>query len=379
RRGMTEREQRLGAPEGAPRFGLPVIGLEPSEAVDRGGFRDAMAGLFPELDPALAWLPVHPWQLRHELPRLGLERPVRHLESAPMRPSMSLRTLLPDRFGDFPHFKTALAVRLTGAVRIVSVQAAANGPRLTELLSHPRFRSSTLTVLGEPASLHWRRDDPDEAKRVSAVLRQNPEGLSRRGDLLMPAAALIEGSGGGPLVAEVVGSGDPAAWLRDYAGALLRPLLRLMSEEDIALEGHLQNIVVRLRAGETPHFFYRDFGGVRLYPPRLQPRIDGPLDFAPGSATVTDREEELWSKVCYPALQNHLGELIRALTLHFEVPEAELWRPVRELLETHLTRPEERAWFLAPAWRLKAMTRMRIERRVTEYRYGEVRNPLWRG
>ncbi|MEM9555711.1 MAG: IucA/IucC family protein [Acidobacteriota bacterium] len=375
RQGMTLEEQRRWAPEWESRFPLPLLGLDPGAVVDRQ-FQAPMRSLFPELDPALAWLPMHPWQLQHVVPRLGIEGPV--AEGYRVRPSMSLRTLVPDQRGSLPHFKTALAVRITGAMRTVSVQAASNGPKLTALLARSEFRSNSLTILKETGSLHWRHEDPDRAKLMSVVMRQNPEVFSRQTDLLMPAAALIEPIVGQPLVAEVIGERDPLAWFREYAGALLRPLLRLMSDYGIALEAHLQNVVVRFRDGSPPHFFYRDFGGVRLFTPRLQPHVAESLDFAPDSATVTERVDELWSKLNYPVLQNHLGELIRALVLHFETREAALWEPVRELLEAHLTRPEERDWFLASRWRLKAMTRMRLREQVTEYSYAEVESPLWR-
>ncbi|MEM7587781.1 MAG: IucA/IucC family protein [Acidobacteriota bacterium] len=375
RKGMSPEEQRRWAPEWGVQFRLPLVGLEPHEAVAVGA-REALSEAFPELDPSFAWVPVHPWQLKHVIPALGLDR--RIAEGCAVRPSMSLRTLLPAERGAVPHFKTALAVQITGAVRTVSTQAAWNGPRLTRLLAELGFASSSLAILEEMGSIHWRHNDPDVAKLVSAVLRQNPESVSREDDLLMPAAALIEWIDGGPLVAEIVGQGCPVSWLREYAAALLRPLIRLMTTYGIALEGHLQNIVVRFRPGQAPYFFYRDFGGIRIFPPRLQCHCKDELEFAPGSATVTHELEELWSKIIYPVLQNHLGELIRALTLHFETPEAALWEPIRALLEEHLRRPEERDRFLAPHWRLKAMTRMRLREQVTEYSYGEVRSPLWR-
>ncbi|MEM9596591.1 MAG: IucA/IucC family protein [Acidobacteriota bacterium] len=374
RRGMDPGEQRRWAPEWGARFRLPLLGLDPGEVVDRN-FRSALAALVPDLDPSLAWLPMHPWQLRHVVPKLGLAGPVARAHR--VRPSMSMRTLLPDRLGASPHFKTALAMQITGAVRTVSVQAAANGPKLTALLAQPRFRFPSLSILEEMGSMHWRRSDPEQAKLVSVVMRQNPEGLSRPGDLLMPAAALIEEIDGGPIAAEVIGHRCPLAWFRSYAEGLLGPLIRLMTDFGIALEGHLQNIVVRFRPAAPPHFFYRDFGGVRIHRQRLRPHLERPLRFAPGSATVTEDLEDLWSKLAYPVLQNHLGELIRALALHFGTPEPDLWRPVRDLLESRLERPEERDWFLAPRWRLKAMTRMRLLGKVTEYTYGDVESPLW--
>lgn len=375
RKGMTEEQQRRWAPEWGVEFELPLLRLDPEQVVDNG-FRHAFSKFFPDFDSDSAWLPMHPWQVENTLPQFDVKPEFRG--GPAVRPTMSLRTLAPARDRYLPHFKTAVAVQTTGAVRTVSVQAAFNGPRLTRLLRRLDFDSPTLTILGELGAMHLDHHDSARAKHLSVVMRENPESHTEPDDLVMPAAALVEPVDGVTLMQEMIGEEDPLAWFSEYSEALLRPLLRLMTEYGVSLEGHLQNMVVSFRGGRPHRFFYRDFGGVRLFPERLQNHFSEPLVFAPGSATVTHEHSELTGKILYPVLQNHLGELIRALTLAYSIDESRFWKPVAEWLDQSLVDPRERQEFLGPRWRLKAMTSMRLKGQVTEYTYAEVENPCWK-
>src|SRR5205814_3750937 len=73
-------------------------------------------------------LPVHPWQRDHVLDRYGLAASGLHL---PARPLMSLRTLSTGGW----HWKTAVDVQMTIAVRTVSAAAVHNGPAVSGLLA----------------------------------------------------------------------------------------------------------------------------------------------------------------------------------------------------------------------------------------------------
>ena len=99
--------------------------------------------------------------------------------------------------------------------------------------------------------------------------------------------------------------------------------------------------------------------------------------FWPGSATSTDSVRDLSSKFVYSLLQNHLGELIRAISRH-GVAEADLWPVVDEILWEHrsLMGEDLEGRVFAEEWDLKAMWTMRVDSRITEYTFRPVQNPL---
>lgn len=389
RKGMTADEQRRYGPEWGARPGVALVGVRLEHLADHGlvgrmeeAYPDAIAQARRDTGSGYGYLPVHPWQLERTLPGLYADELTDGTVSPtsvtlPAAATMSLRTMAAP--GPY-HFKTAINCQTTGAVRTVSANAATNGPIISRLLSRVPIEGS-LVVLQEVGGAHFRSDDPVKAKNLAAVLRVSPERHVKRGELAMPAAALIEPSGEGPIAAELVdcSGGDPVAFVDGYAQVLLPPLLRLMSVYGVSLEGHLQNIVSVFREGRLVRVLYRDFGGVRLFIPRLEAAGLTGCDLLPGSATRAADEDDLRNKILYPVFQNHLGELIRCLVRHYDVPEERLWEPVARVCREvyrEVDRPEDERALFAAEWDLKAMTTMRLLDRVTDYNFSRVPNPL---
>jgi siderophore synthetase component len=357
-------------------------------------------------------LPVHPWQFEKTLPEL-YEEPIRRGEIVPVpgpaiktAALMSFRSVAPiSARGQFPyHFKTAVNVQTTGAVRIITPQAIRNGPALTRVLEEIAHRErdfgGLLKILGEPLGVSYAASDPVLAKNLAVLFRENPARYVGPGEIPMPGAAMLARSpvGSLPIATELVTAFAERRGIRDlqaasiafmkrYAEVCLPGFLTLMTRYGVSLEGHLQNSVPVFDGGALVRVLVRDLGGVRVLRERLIPRgLD--MEFSPGSATVTTEVRELRNKILYPLFQNHLGELIATLVRAIGLEERLLWEPVarevRRIYGELASDPaiaaqarEDEAAIFAPAIDLKAMTAMRLCGEVTRYTFAEVESPLF--
>ena len=367
-------------------------------------------------------IPVHPWQLEHTLPRLHAEAIARGIvipipeAMIPASALMSVRSLATKGpRGEGRHqIKTAIDVQMTNAVRSVSPQAAENGPILTRVLAEIQKREMDFEgrfgVLREDLGISYRPpDDPgldpetiqEQARHLGAIFREDPEDGLEDGMIALPAAALVARSplGDATIVldllhrfAEAFAGGDlvraAPRFLARYAEIALPGPLTLMVRYGIAIEGHLQNCVpvFRLDDGSPVRMRVRDLGGVRVLNERLGP-LGLAARLAEGSSTRASDAGELRDKIDYALIQNHFGELIKAIARHVDIDERRLWRPVaatlRRCFETLKADPAlssraegDEAALFGPTLRLKALVRMRVRGDVTDYQFAEVSNPL---
>lgn len=416
RSGVSAQDNERYGPEWQARLRLPLLEIPREDLTVSGDYWTFMADLFPEVaqlsEGDRVVVPVHPWAAENDLPR----RFAAHFESRrwhfteehlQARPSMSFRSVIldtqsgPSSDGTLrePHFKLPVAVQTTGATRTVSVAATHNGPLMSgflhELWQQPAVRKvgvlDRLHLMEEPASFRLADNSGDGARFLSGILRLGP-GASMDGERwLLPAAALLEPREN-PLFVRAASyyRTSPQTLWREYCQRLLPPQAYLCGRLGVALEAHPQNVVVDFRgpAGQMPeiHFHYRDLGGIRLHPVILGEALkaldlDTVLEvpqFWPGSATSTDSARDLASKFVYSLLQNHLGELSRAIVRATGESEAPYWESVRTTLERHrgLLGEDLAQRVFTSDWDLKAMWRMRIDSAITEYSYSPVKNPL---
>lgn len=458
--GMSPGEARRYAPEFGAEFDLRLVavprrlvsgadsagGSDPVEAVRRE-LRRTLPGTAESAESEMArrglvpgehaLIPVHPHQLRHALPRLHgaalssgavtvLSR------SVPARPLMSTRTLDVRERGERAglHVKTALEVRLTGAVRGVSGEAVHNGPRLSGLLDELAAADPALAppdrrggsgfavcrelvgIRHDPTLLGERAAESPELSRarnrsLGAILREDPAESTSAGEVALPVAALLARSPltGHTLIHDVLterhsagGAGSGSApsrveaarrWLGAHLDLGISPLLTLLVRYGIALEPHPQNTVLVLRAGVPRSLLVRDLGGARVLRERLgrsgrRPRL------LEGSALWCDGPEALRNKLFFPLFVNHLGELVTALAAAAGCPERVLWRVVSDRVRSCFAGLIEEAGSPAEAadaredagallnepWPLKTMLTMRLSGLVTEQRYVPAPNPL---
>ncbi|NUS72965.1 MAG: hypothetical protein HOQ05_06105 [Corynebacteriales bacterium] len=398
RHGMSVDEITAYAPEWAPTVELAIVAIKHTHLHDRGMTAALLREHPSQSQSALAdiqalgedaeqygLLPVHPWQVRHRLStQFRAELDAREIiittHTIPTQPLLSTRTMRP--LNGASHLKTAIGVRLTGAIRGVSPQAAANGIAVSSLLN--TLNVDGLHILTEQASASF--IDHTEANRefmLGAIARTNPE--RHHTDLTLPVAALRAESPitKKPLLNEL----ETATFATDYAELVLPPLLTLVTKYGIALEAHAQNTLVTLKERKPDRITYRDFGAIRISPQRLA-NHGHVIELAPGSALTADNDDDLRNRLSYSLIQDHLGELLPALAAQTGQPEIELWRPFVETARATFARlrqccssclraaDEDEAFFFAETAPLKAHLRARLAGATHQAQYIPVENPF---
>lgn len=398
RLGLSLAEHWKFAPELAAEGPVAVVEARCDRVVASRDFADRIAPIFGRADDGWIRIPVHAGQ-RQRLPRLlggRWGRDVRPVErpDAIGRSLLSLRTVaLADG-----HYKLAFDIHTTSARRLVSAMSVYNGPRVTALLERIRARDpETAGRVRVAAERHAAGLDSSKfgsiADQLGVIVRPAADFESARGRLICCAALGSTRPGAsGPMVEALLAGYDgsssvrAAAMLRDYAGLLLPPLLRLLTGWGIALEPHLQNTLVEVVDGRPSGFVVRDLGGIRIHRGRLQAAGET-IDVHPDSFIVTDDLAELRGKLAHCVLHAHLATLIGWLEDHTALPSSAAWRIVaetlRERFEAWSTEPNiaanveaDRTGLFAPRVRAKALFTMRIQDRSSDYHYVDVDNPL---
>ncbi|MCA9637990.1 MAG: hypothetical protein KC420_18305, partial [Myxococcales bacterium] len=326
----------------------------------------------------------------------------RVIRAAPVEPVrgrslLSLRTVALD--GEDPcHVKLAIDVVTTSARRTVSAMSVDNGPPLTRLLAAIQrgdpATGAGLWILGDHAGAGLRPEIAGErAAHLGVILRSTPERVAAAatGDACEAwvCAALGERApaSGRVLLAELASRhASVDELLARYVALLVPPALRLLSGHGIALELHLQNSLAVVGPRGLAGFVVRDLGGLRIHRARLA-AAGHTLAFAPGSFIVTDDLAEVRDKLAHTLFHAHLAAIFRWAEETLGHPARRGWGLVRATLERCLDPllfPEpareaasiDRAALLAPRCRAKALLRMRVDGRISDYAYTEVDNVL---
>jgi siderophore synthetase component len=361
RLGMSPEEVRAYAPEHHPVVEVELVEVPADRWLDSG------AGMPP-------LLPVHPWQRDHVLDRYPWLRPTG--ERVRTRPLMALRTVAPVS-QPARHWKTAIDVLMTSAVRTVSPAAVRNGPAVSDLVAALAARTGGgLTMLREVAAgAVLVAGEP--CRSLAVAVREAPR------DLAIPLASLAapSPSDGRPLAVEAVGlgyGGDPVAYFADLCRIVLPPLLTLL-HAGVALEAHGQNTLVGLCGGRFTGLLYRDVGGVRISPSRL--RAYG-VDPPPLHGDVrSDDPAVLRTKLFAAAISGALAEQVAVLAREYGTPRDQLWgRAAQTARDTYRGLPspagaDAKALF-DTAVPIKATTAMRLAADPLEDIWARQPNPL---
>lgn len=382
----------------------PVACVEVADRIARvaGTWMEESRRWFGEATPGFVRVPIHPAQLRRIIqlfPREWAQGCLRVVEQPPIvcRSLLSLRTvsLAPER-----HLKLACDVLTTSTHRWVSPMSVQNGPELTRLLLDIQARdpiTNSLHLLAEPAAAGLEPERVGaQAGQLGAILRVAPR--ERESDRAWVCAAIGERwPGSEELVLERAAAGYPggrreriAALVDDWIDKLVPASLWLFARYGIALELHLQNTLVRVLDGRVAGFWVRDLGGIRIHTPRLAAELGRTPSFAANSFIVSDDLDEVRGKLEHTMLHAHLAHLF-AIAGTLGVDEAECWAKLRRRIARDLNAWAEdprlsvqvRTRVLAdlhalirPRVRAKALLRMRLSERSSDYDYTEVANAL---
>lgn len=241
---------------------------------------------------------------------------------------------------------------------------------------------------GDPHGLASHSISPDPSPRHSGP-DSRPSGSDRP---LRPEQALARDPGllhrrTGDLLLRTITSAypDADAALRHYVDLLVPPALRLCCAHGVALELHLQNTLVVHQRGRLCGFIVRDLGGVRLHRARLR-AANHAITLAPGSFLATDDLAELQTKLAHTLLHAHLATVFAAAQ-NLGADPAAAWQYTRAVIHDALTAwaadprlapacAADRIALLAPETRAKALLRMRLDERTSDYAYTTVATPF---
>lgn len=360
-------------------------------------------------------LPMHPWQLRHVLPKqlaaelkAGVCVPL-DFQGAAYLATSSVRSMSPKN--NSPHYlKLPLGIYSLGASRYLPAVKMINGQRSEKLLRRALTLDSELTqrvficdetrwwaYMPENGSLF---DEPP--RHLSAMVRSYPpELLEEPGYRLVPMAAL------GTLLPDREQHFFDD-WLRyrqlppDAVSVMLLFKELCLSFFDINLrlfrigllpEVHGQNAVLVWRDGEAAGLLLRDHDSLRLYVPWL---LDNGLEdpeyrIKPGHANTLyhDTPEDLLFYLQTLAIQVNLRAIVEALASRYRIDETALWRIMRDALERVIEQVQlsdkvrsmlRQRLFHEPAWPLKLLVKPLIERAggpgSMPFGKGKVQNPF---
>lgn len=368
----------------------------PAAMVRRFGDPEALASLGFVADGDSVRLPVLAAQWR----RLGATLRARLVQrGGPLmvgRSLASLRTVALDHRR--VHLKLALDVLTTSARRTVSPMSVANATRVTALVDRVQARdpiaagSPPLVVMREVAAAGLDPAVVGDAARMLGVIVRDASALDR--DHIVCAALGEPDADGVPFLMRLV-AGYPGtqsaradAMLVDYVARLLPPVLRMWTAHGIALEAHMQNTLVRAAGGTPAGFVVRDLGGIRLHRSRVA-AAGHAIALDPGSFIATDDEAEATDKLVHALVHAHLAGLLRMLAQHCEYDELRGWARIAGAIDGCLCAwavdpalrdacERDRARLFAPQVRGKALLRMRLLDRSSDYSYVVLDNPLAR-
>ena len=315
-------------------------------------------------------VPVHPWQLKHELAtrfqseiaaqKIWLQGP-----EFSVTPTLSVRTLAPGLSRFQPYIKLPVAAQMTSSKRNLSASSVDNAPILGKVLQQILWQrpdiAEVLSCQWDEVGLHTCVDEDgrDDDRYLSVIFRQNPclslkqlssqESYSKESEHAVVVAALFTESAfsGQPLLIELMYAAgvcdreSALTWFRHYVDTLLLAVLDLYLDYGLALEAHQQNMMaIFTEQGVLKGFINRDVGGIGVYQQALQEAGWQPA-FTP-SATLVDTRAAARLNLSHTVMQSHIAEMIRLLNGRFSgtsdsgLTLASMWQQVGKALEYRL-------------------------------------------
>lgn len=311
------------------------------------------------------FLPVHPWQMEHVLPRLYREELDRGLIRLADRnrgrfvPTSSLRTLVPQPEGTV-HVKLPLGIASLGALRILPPRYMENGEKgqrlLGELIRHDPLLRERLLLCREENWCAWSPSEGDpfadkpghlacQLREIPAVWQEDPACRP------VPMSALAVGGTGEEnpavrgLLRERSGSGhgprEVLDFFREVADRLVETGL-CCARYGVMPEMHGQNVVMVFRRGRPERLLLRDHDTLRVHPPWLRKAglPDPGYTVKPGTPnTLILREpEEMLAYFQTLAVQVNLYAVADTLGRTYGLEEIRFWRIIRETVKDVLSR-----------------------------------------
>ncbi len=311
-------------------------------------------------------LPVHPWQFNRLSTRddsigdafrdlLGCSTFI-DLGTAgdSYRASQSLRTLINVSHPEKAHIKLPLDVSVTSSRRVIAPEFVRVAPAISTWLTQIQRAGdpsqSQCILLPEYASACFdpaeTPRDGDLAPHLGVIFRQSVSLSLGPGESAVPAnaLALVEGDGR-PFIEPWLQQHGLRPWLCQLLDVMILPVWHLLAHEGLAVEAHMQNVILVLRDGWPVRIALRDFHESLEYVPHflarphLRPRL-GELHpaynhAAPNRYHAMSRIEALRELVMDTLFVFGLTELSWLLERFFGFDETDFWSTARNCLRTY--------------------------------------------
>ncbi|MYL50044.1 IucA/IucC family siderophore biosynthesis protein [Halobacillus litoralis] len=350
-------------------------------------------------------LPVHPWQFEHAIPEIYQKEieneEVILLSSKPINAeaTSSFRTVAPKR-KEAPVLKLAVNSQMTSTVRSISTQTAMNSTVFSQMIREIKDREPQLrsfVPLNEWGGAAFHSEERLKSRNLTMLIRESLHPHLENGEVAVAGMSLYARSpiSGLTILHELVQEFQTnnhftrtraaKEFFCHYIQKVLPGYMTMMVKYGVALEGHLQNSLPVFKNGRLTRFFFRDWGGARVYAERLRKQGISPK-FAADSVSVTNDRSSMHNKLYYTVFQNHLGEIIRQLVQYSGLPEKTFWVEVKKVVKEELDRlslvddlagqvAEDRTFLFQPTVMHKSLTQMRLSNSKGDA-YTEVPNPL---
>lgn len=364
--GFSDEELPVYAPEFQAAFTLHYFAAsaELVEEEQLDGFEEAIAPavivqaerLLGERLSLYRLIPLHPWQAQYvkrdeRVQQMLQEKTLIDLGplGSTVYPTSSVRTVWDPELGYF--FKLPLHVRITNFIRentIEQVRRTLDAAKILNSLgvfsSREAFQilpeTGYRTLRCEAASAGSQGICEGLAASFAVVFRKADQLAGRESRNCFVVASLLECFPGEsePKLSQAIrqtleGSmPDPKEWLAAYLRISMLPLLKLLADNGVSLEAHVQNSLVTIENGMPSRFYVRDLEGISVDRGRAE-HAGWVQTLVSEDSPVLYSEEEAWFRLKYYFFVNHLGALIHTLAWHHRVEEKRLWTVARHLLE----------------------------------------------
>lgn len=287
---------------------------------------------------ASVFLPVHELQVDNILAKFPDVEVLQDI-CIPGLAQSSIRTVIVRHLPGMA-LKLSVGVKISSALRTISHFTADFGPRFSsQIVPKLSMNRDILSVELEPASAIYHTPDPDIAKHLTVVIRE--EYQPAVGEVVIVCAALLETDHSGipasmSAVQHVLNlrtEQSCAKFLDRYIRIACEALLPALLYNGVAFEAHAQNLLARFdkKTGELLGFVIRDLGGLRIHPPTLRMSTGVDFQFLPGHCIATETLDEIYPKFYHTFVHNHIQRLIRVLGLHYSGMG---WQILREHMES---------------------------------------------
>jgi siderophore synthetase component len=414
--GFSDEELPVYAPEFGAAFTLHYFaasaGLVEEEQLD--GYGEAVspavlaqaARILGERFPQYRLIPLHPWQAqyvkRDERVRQMLQEETL-IDLGPLGsnvyPTSSVRTVWDPERGYF--FKLPLHVRITNFIRentVEQVRRTLDAAKILNSLGVFSGRGS-FQILPETGYRTLRCEASAGSQGICERLASSFAVVFRKADQLagresrncFVVASLLECYPGvsEPKLSQAIRQShdgsmpDPKEWLAAYLRISMLPLLKLLADNGVSLEAHVQNSLVTIENGMPSRFYVRDLEGISVDRGRAE-HAGWVQTLVSADSPVLYSEEEAWFRLKYYFFVNHLGALIHALAWHHRIEEKRLWTVVRRLLEdkrneTNCSRLQDYIGDLLTNEKLPAKANLisRFQERGESPLYVDIPNPIY--